>query len=85
MAAEANEAILVACDGDMKQMVSKFGVGDGRFKKLSLIKLSCTSPTAAARMKDALSLIEHEWLVSENTTVRRLYIEIKSAVISTRR
>lgn len=85
VAAEENEAILVACDGDMKQMVKKFGVGDGRFKKLSLVKISCKSPQAATRMKSALSLIQHEWTLSSNTSVRRIYIEIKSATISTKR
>lgn len=85
VAAEANEAILVACDGDMKKMVSKFGVGKARFKKLSLVKLSCTSPTAAARLEAALSLIEHEWQLSRSTAIRRLYVEIKSAAITTNR
>lgn len=56
VAAEKNEAILVACDGDMKQLVKKFGIGNGRFKKLSLIKLSVNSPLAAPRIGQAMSL-----------------------------
>jgi len=84
-AAEANEAILVACDGDMRQMVTKFGIGAGRFKRLSLLKVTCSSPTAAARVQAALSLIEHEWAVSTGTAVRRLFMEIKPATITTNR
>jgi hypothetical protein len=85
VAAEENQAILVACDGDMKQMVKKFGVSNGRFKKLSLVKISCKSPQAAARMKSALSLVQHEWNFNSESAVRRLYVEIKSATISTNR
>lgn len=85
VAAEANEAILVACDGDMKKMVKKFGVSNERFKKLSLVKLSCKSPQAAHRLNSALSLIQDEWTISSNSSVRRLYIEIKSAAITTHR
>ncbi len=76
VAAEANEAILVACDGDMKHMVKRFGVGNGRFKKLSLVKISCDSPQAATRVKSAISLIEHEWAVSEGKSSRRMFVEI---------
>lgn len=85
VAAEANEAILVACDGDMKKIVKKFGVSNERFKKLSLVKLSCKSPQAAHRLNSALSLIQNEWTISSNSSVRRLYIEIKSAAITTHR
>jgi predicted nuclease of predicted toxin-antitoxin system len=85
VAAEANEAILVACDGDMRQMVKRFGIGNGRFKKLSLIKLSCPEPQAANRLKEAMTLIEHEWRVSQAKTARRLYIEVSPAVIKTMR
>jgi predicted nuclease of predicted toxin-antitoxin system len=85
VAAEQNEAILVACDGDMKQLVKRFGIGTSRFAKLSLIKLSVNSPQCAPRIRQAMSLIEHEWNVSEGKSTRRLYIEIKSDVIRTYR
>ncbi|MCB1480296.1 MAG: DUF5615 family PIN-like protein [Rhodobiaceae bacterium] len=83
VAAEKNEAILVACDGDMKQLVKKFGIGNGRFKKLSLVKLSVNSPLAAKRMAQAMSLIEHEWEISETKTARRVFIEIRQHAIRT--
>ncbi|WP_156668181.1 DUF5615 family PIN-like protein [Rhizobium bangladeshense] len=85
VAAEKNEAILVACDGDMKQLVKKFGIGNGRFKKLSLVKLSVNSPLAAPRMEQAMSLIEHEWDVSKTKTARRIYVEIGVHAIRTLR
>ena len=85
VAAEANDAILVACDGDMRQIVKKFGMGNGRFKRLSLVKISCSSPTAAAQVRDALTLVEHEWPISTNTAVRRLFVEIRSNNITTNR
>lgn len=83
VAAEANEAILVACDGDMKQLVKRFGVGKGRFAKLSLIKLSVNSPACAPRTRQAMSLIEHEWVVADAKKARRLNIEVRSEVIRT--
>lgn len=83
VAAEANEAILVACDGDMKQLVKRFGIGNGRFKKLSLIKISCESPQAAARVQSALTLIEHEWAISSEKSSRRMFVEIMKSSIRT--
>nr|WP_246365475.1 DUF5615 family PIN-like protein [Gellertiella hungarica] len=83
VAAEKNQAILVACDGDMKQLVKKFGIGNGRFRKLSLVKLSVNSPSAAPRMEQAMSLIEHEWDISTTKAARRVYIEIGDRVIRT--
>ncbi len=38
--AEINDAILVALDGDMKRIARGYGVGGGRYRRLSLIKLS---------------------------------------------
>lgn len=85
IAAAQNDAILVAHDADMKGLVKKHGVGNGRFKRLSLIKLSCPEPRAVDRMREAMSLIEHEWAISSSKTSRRLYIEILPAVIRTMR
>lgn len=76
-----NEAILVALDGDMRQIAKSFGVGSGAFAKLSLIKLSCPEPEAAKRVRAVMSLLEHEWSLVDREHVRRLFIEIQSAVI----
>ncbi len=37
VAAEANDAILIAHDGDMKGLAKRHGVTSGRFKSLSLL------------------------------------------------
>jgi predicted nuclease of predicted toxin-antitoxin system len=84
-AAEANDAILVACDGDMKQLVKRYGIGNRRFRKLSLIKLTCAAPRAVDRLRQAISFIEHEWGFAQDKGGRRLFVEIKSQVISTYR
>ena len=83
--AEANDAILVALDADMKQLARRYGVGSRRYKRLSLIKLSCRETRAAARIKAALTLIEHEWAYSEGNTDRRIFIEILNGLIRTNR
>jgi len=83
--AEANEAILVALDGDMKQLVKRQGIGDRRYRKLSLLKLSCREPRAAERIDASMTLIEHEWNFSAGTSDRRLFVEIGDRAISTKR
>lgn len=85
LAAEMNNAILVAIDGDMKQLVKRFGIGQNRFKKLSLIKFSCKESQAVNRLEASMTLIEHEWKVSERKSGRRLFIEIKKDQIKTMR
>lgn len=83
--AEANEAILVSLDGDMKQIARKAGVSKGRFSRLSLLKLSCEAVDAASRVALALTLVEHEWTASDPQSDRRLFVEIGKNVIRTYR
>jgi predicted nuclease of predicted toxin-antitoxin system len=82
---EANDAILVAFDGDMKRLAQRHGVGQRRFRRLSLIKLSCRETRAAERVRASMSLIEHEWHVAMHSSDRRIFIEIGDAVIRTMR
>jgi hypothetical protein len=82
---EANDAILVACDGDMRRSAKRYGIGNGRFKKLSLIKFTTTAPRYASRAEQAMSLIEHEWTISQAKAGRRLFVEIMTDVIRTMR
>jgi predicted nuclease of predicted toxin-antitoxin system len=81
--ADINEAILVALDGDMKRIAQGHGMGGRAFLKLGLIKLSCYEPDAARRVKEAMSLIEHEWMVTEGRSGRRIFVEIMDTVIRT--
>ncbi len=79
--AQLNDAILVATDNDMRQIARGYGVGNSRYRTLSLIKLSCTEVDAARRVSDAMSLIEHEWHISATTAQRRIFIDIGPSVI----
>lgn len=81
--AEANRAILVAMDGDMRALARRQGIGQRRYKRLSLVKLSCREPRAAGRIAAAMSLIEHEWAYSAGNRDRRVFIEIGQGSIST--
>jgi len=84
-AAVANEAILVALDGDMRKIAQGHGVGKNRYRMLSLIKLSCFEPDAAGRVKSMMSLIEHEWDAGATDSGRRLHIEILDTVVRSMR
>lgn len=78
-----NDAILVALDGDMRKLAQRRGVGQRRYRRLSLIKLSCRETTAARRVAAAMSLIEHEWALGETSSSRRIFIEIGDSFIRT--
>jgi predicted nuclease of predicted toxin-antitoxin system len=80
-----NEAILVAVDGDMKQLTKRFGKTDDRFKNLPLLMCACNLPMASKRVSQAISLIEHEWEHSEEKVGRRLWLEITNHCISSYR
>ena len=82
---EANDAILVALDADMRALARRRGVGQRRYRRLSLIKLSCRESRAAQRVRLAISLIEHEWLLSvgQGAGDRRIFIEIGDEFIRT--
>jgi predicted nuclease of predicted toxin-antitoxin system len=79
--ADINNAILVALDGDMTRIAQGYGVGNRRFLRLGLIKLSCWEPDAAERVRAAISRIEHERLFTEGTTGRRIFVEFSDRVI----
>jgi predicted nuclease of predicted toxin-antitoxin system len=84
-AAQVNHAVLVAFDKDMKRIARGLGVGMERFKRLNLIKFDCEKPMAAKRLELAMTFIEHEWLVSDEKTARRLYVVIGKHVLRTYR
>jgi predicted nuclease of predicted toxin-antitoxin system len=83
--AEANGAILVTLDHDFTQLAKRASVGKQRFRNLSLIRLSCREPRAAARMTEAMSLIEHEWDRAQSRPDSRLFIKLGESVITTNR
>jgi predicted nuclease of predicted toxin-antitoxin system len=74
--AEANDALLVAYDNDMKQYVRRQGKGPDRFKRLHLLKFNCPEPMAASRLEEAMSMVVNEWIVAHQKAARRVYVEI---------
>jgi predicted nuclease of predicted toxin-antitoxin system len=74
--AQANDAILIACDGDMRDFAKQRNLRNERYKQLNLIKISCPEPMAHKRIAFAMSFIEHEWNVSTVKVARRLFVEI---------
>jgi predicted nuclease of predicted toxin-antitoxin system len=82
-----NEAILVAIDGDMKRLAKQYGVtpsGD-RFAQLSVIRLCCNETQAAHRVRQAMTLIEHEWRFVRAKTARRLWVDVGPHYMRTNR
>jgi predicted nuclease of predicted toxin-antitoxin system len=81
--AEANDAVLVTADGDFKSIASRSGIGQRRFRRLSLIRFEkCREARQAERLKSALSLIEHEWeLANQSGRDRRIFIVITTETI----
>ena len=84
-AAQENDAILVAFDKDMKAAAGRQGIGPSRFKRLNLIRFSCPEPKAAMRLEHAMSLIEHEWTISDEKVARRLFVEVGASFLKTYR
>jgi predicted nuclease of predicted toxin-antitoxin system len=73
-----NDAILVAIDADMKSFPKRFRISHGsqRFANLSIIRICCNETQAAHRIRQAMSLIEHEWGVSSEKVARRRWVEV---------
>jgi predicted nuclease of predicted toxin-antitoxin system len=84
IAAEANDALLVAYDNDMKQLARRHGITPARFKRLNLLKFECEEPRAADRLEEAMSLLEHEYEISRMTS-RRVFFVIGKQVLRTHR
>jgi predicted nuclease of predicted toxin-antitoxin system len=80
---EMNEAVLVSHDADFKSLAPRAGIGRKRFQRLSRIGLKCSEPQAAKRIMAALSLIEHEWQLAQESSDKRMIVEIGATVIRT--
>jgi len=80
---ELLEAVLVTLDRDFDSLAPRIGIGQRRFRQLSRIAIRCDEPRAAARIKIALSLIEHEWQLAQNSDDKRMIVEIGTTHIRT--
>lgn len=82
----ANDAILIAIDGDMRRMTKRYGAASTpRFENLNLIHLMLPEPHAKSRMEQAMELIELEWAFTVAKAARRLWVEIAQHHIRTYR
>ena len=83
---EANNAVLVTMDGDFKSIASRSGIGNRRFRKLSLLRFEkCRESDSANRLKAALSLIEHEFDYRNGAKDRSMFVVITYETIRTHR
>jgi len=80
---EMSGAVLVSLDHHFDALAPRAHVGRRRFAKLSRIGLKCAEPQAAARIKAALSLIEHEWQLAQTRSDKRMIVEIVTTAIRT--
>jgi predicted nuclease of predicted toxin-antitoxin system len=83
---EQDGAILVSCDSDFRQIAPRIPVGQRqRFRRLSRISLRCNETQAAARVEEAMTLIEAEFEIAQRRSDKRMMIEIQKAGIKTYR
>lgn len=83
---EANDAILVTVDGDFKAIAARAGIGQRRFRKLSLIRFEkCRESMMAERLSRGFSLIQHEWKIGGSDRDRRLFVVVTSETYRTHR
>lgn len=85
---EANNAILVSMDGDFKSIAARNGIGQRRYRRLSLLRFErCRESKAAQRLASAISLIMHEWNIGAGTESkdRRMFVVITADTIRTHR
>jgi predicted nuclease of predicted toxin-antitoxin system len=83
---EANDAVLIAFDSDFKAIARRTGIGQRRFRKLSLLRFEkCRESVAPNRLRQALSLVKHEWSIGNGDRDRRMFIVITGTSIRTHR
>ena len=83
LTAAENAAILVSFDKDFRALAGRLGVGNKRLRRLSRIQMRCKEPDGARRLKEAMSLIEHEWDLAQRTPDKRVFIEVLGLGIKT--
>jgi predicted nuclease of predicted toxin-antitoxin system len=83
LTAAENAAILVTFDKDFRALAGRLGVGNKRLRKLSRIQMRCKEPDGAQRLKEAMSLIQHEWDFAQKRVDQRIFIEVLGLGIKT--
>lgn len=84
---ENESAVLVTVDGDFQKHVApRIPKGArARFRKLSHIRLECSEPQAANRLKEAMSFIEAEREIALQRADKRMILAISTNVLRTYR
>ena len=76
--------VLVSHDKDFKGVAKRLNVTQRQYRdSLHRISLRCPEPDDVERLKEALSLIEHEWRLIRGD--RPMDIEVRSSSILVRR
>ena len=76
--------VLVSHDTDFRDISRRLGITQRQYRNsLHRIHLGCPEPSSAQRIKEALSLIEAEWLLTGPD--KPMVIEIRSSTIITHR
>jgi predicted nuclease of predicted toxin-antitoxin system len=83
---EEDDAVLVSCDRDFRLIAPRIPRGQrARYRRLSRIALECNEPQAADRIKSAITLIEAEFEIAQNSKDKRMNIVIQNNGIKTLR
>ena len=76
--------VLVSHDKDFRQVAKRLKITQRQYhNSLNRIILNCPEPSDVTRMKEALSLIEREWILIKDG--RPMVIEIRAQSIQIRR
>jgi hypothetical protein len=78
-------AVLVSADNDFKSLAPRIQIGRGRYRRLSRIALLCGEPQAAQRIEKAMSLVEAEFEIAQQSPDRRMIVAIGRSYIRTER
>lgn len=85
-ASETMGAILVSFDKDFRRIAPRIPSGHRRrFRGLSRIALNCDEPSAAHRVKAAISLVESEYVIAQSNRDQRMIVVIGKSYIRTER
>ncbi len=85
-ASENADAVLVSMDKDFKKIAPRVLIGHrARFRTLSRVSLDCIEPHAAARFRQAMSLVEAEFHLASQRSDRRMIVLIGESYIRTNR
>lgn len=84
VACSRNGQVLVSHDHDFRQIAKRLRITQRQYRlSLHRIDLRCSEPEGATRIIEALSLIEHEWLLVRDG--RPMVVEVRSQTIYTHR